>query len=296
MDLYYKQEITVGALVLIALAVMVGGLMWLTGRSIGGGRRVAVSVEFQTVSGLTESDPVMISGVTVGRVAEVRLEEVGRVLVRLDVERRVRPRVDATAAVRSLDFLGAKFVAYTPGTAEDLLPDEAVIAGVGETDLASSAVELTDEATRTLLRAQALLSDETAAQIRRTLSAAERAMAVVARVGGGPLAASAESTLAAVHGAAAALDSTLSNPAISESLSQLDEISVSVREMTEGLAAVTTNLALLLAQMRSPEGTIGKALTDSTVYHDLHEVLQSLKLLLDDIRERPGRYIKVSVF
>jgi hypothetical protein len=29
---------------------------------------------------------------------------------------------------------------------------------------------------------------------------------------------------------------------------------------------------------------------------DMHETMVSLRMLLDDVRERPGRYVQVSVF
>jgi phospholipid/cholesterol/gamma-HCH transport system substrate-binding protein len=103
MDLYYKQEITVGVLVLAALAIMFGGLLWLTGESLTGRGMMMVPVRFETVSGLTAGDPVQISGVTVGRVARVRLEQVGRVVTDLQIREEVSPRVDARAEIRSLE-------------------------------------------------------------------------------------------------------------------------------------------------------------------------------------------------
>jgi phospholipid/cholesterol/gamma-HCH transport system substrate-binding protein len=296
MDLYYKQEIAVGALVIAALVILIALLMWLTGRSITSRGRMVVPVQFTMVSGLTEGDPVQISGVGVGRVARVELAEVGRVLVYIEVDRRVRPRADARAEVGSLDFLGAKYVSYMPGEADELLPDDGVILGGDEVELASSAVRLTEQATQLLQSSQDLLSENMVNQVRQTLAATERAMNVVGRVGAGPIVEDAAATLGALKSAARALDSTLSNPGINESLSQLDEIAESVQEMTQGLAAVTTSLALLLEQMRSPEGSMGKMLTDSTLYVDMHETLQSLRMLLDDVRARPGRYINVTVF
>jgi len=296
MDLYYKQELTVGGLVLVAAVILIAGLLWLTGRNVGGGGRVSVNVQFASVSGLTVGDPVQISGVSVGRVASVDLQEVGHVLVKLEVSSRVRPHTDARASVRSLDFLGAKYVAYTPGTAEEYLPEDGTVTGVEETEIVESATALTQEATRTLVAAQGLLSGDLSGQLERTMAATERAMNVVARLGTGPVSDSLGSTLGAIRGAAKALDSTLMNPGMQESLAQLDEISEGVTEMTQGLAALTENLAALLQTMQNPDGTIGKALTDSTLYNDAHEVLVSLRMLLDDIRERPGRYIRVSVF
>lgn len=296
MDLYYKQEITVGVMVLAALAIMLGGLMWLTGESLTGRGMTKVQVRFETVSGLNKGDPVQISGVTVGRVSRVQLQRVGSVMAELNIREEVRPRLDAGAEVRSLDFLGSKFVAYSPGMAERFLDPDSVIAGVNETELSESAVALAEEATRTLNRAQAIMSEDVVAQVQSTLAAAERALNVVADVGEGPMVDDITASLRSVRNVAASLDSIVSDPSIKESVRQLDEITEGVREMTDGLAAVTQQMALLVEQVRSPDGSIGKALTDTTLYNDMHEVLESLRKLLDDVREHPGRYVNVKVF
>jgi hypothetical protein len=41
---------------------------------------------------------------------------------------------------------------------------------------------------------------------------------------------------------------------------------------------------------------VGRVLTDTTLYNDMHETLVALRRLLDDVREHPGRYINVKVF
>lgn len=296
MDLYFKQEITVGGLVIAAIAVLVGGLMWLTGQSFRTGGRVSVPVQFTSVQGLTQGDPVMISGVSVGRVSHVRLEQVGRVVVEIEVNRQLRPRVDATAAVRSLDFLGAKFVLYDPGESETFLEPDEVIVGSEERDIASGAAELADQASAVLEGSRELLSPETARQLRATLASAEQALNVVRDVGSGPMVDDLAEAIGTFTTAASRLDSILANPAIQRSVDEMDDIAIGVREMTEGFSAVAANLAMLLEQMRSPEGTVGRFLTDSTLYVDMHETMVSLRMLLDDVRERPGRYVQVSVF
>lgn len=296
MDLYYKQELTVGALVLVALAIFLGGLLWLTGKSFTTRGKAVVPVQFGVISGLTAGDPVQISGVNVGRVTRVELEEVGRAVVHLEVHGRFRPRVDAQAQIGSLGFLGDKYISYSPGEAEEFLPDDAIIIGLEETALASSAAQLAEEAGEVLRRGKNLLSDSMTIQVQQTLAAAERALDVVARVGSGPVVETATQTLVSLQGAARSLDSLLGNPALNESISQMDEITESVQEMTDGLAAVTQNLAMMLELMQSPDGSIGRALNDTTLHTDVHELLVSMRLLLDDIRERPGRYVNVTVF
>lgn len=285
MDLHYKQEIKVGMLVIIALAVLFGGMLWLTGRSVGGQGRVDVLALFSSVSGLTNGDPVMISGVQVGRVSNVHLEATGRVVVTLDIEERVRPHTDASAAVRALDFLGSKFIAYDPGTADAMLPADSLIEGTQETDLASNAGDIAASASRLFDQSDAMLT-----QVRATMVAAQQALDVLARIGRGPLVGEAESTLVVVRSAASRIDSTLGNPAIGKSIDQLDELTTNVNEMAAGLAVATNSLGRILTKMDSTGGTMGRLMNDSTLYVDLHETLTQLKLLLEDIRLRPGRY------
>src|SRR3989442_7620884 len=77
MELSYKEEVGVGALVVFGLIAFTVFMFWLTGRSITS-KGVPVAVEFKNVSGLKEGDPVRVSGVKKGRVAHVRLDRVGR--------------------------------------------------------------------------------------------------------------------------------------------------------------------------------------------------------------------------
>ena len=127
MDLTYKQEVSVGALVLAGLVLFVVLLFWFSGKSLSHSG-VYAHVAFANVAGLKEGDPVMVSGVKKGRVAKVALERVGHVLITLELSSDVRPRMDAGAAVGSLDFFGAKFIDFFPGTPEkDWLPDRSEI-------------------------------------------------------------------------------------------------------------------------------------------------------------------------
>ena len=295
MDLYYKQEIRVGLLVIVAVAGFFGGLMWLTGRSFTTGR-LEVKAAFAEIGTLTEGDPVQISGYMVGTVGQVELEEEGRVIVRLEVDRRFRPKVDATVAIRALDFLGAKYIEYSPGTSTSFLEEGQVITGQSSVDLAAVATGLTDDAVEVLLGAQRMLSEQMTDDVHATLAAVREALAVVARVGDGPLVAETRSSMQAFGRVANRLDSTLSNPAITESISQLDELTENVTEMAQGFAGAALALNTMLERMSDTTGSIGKLLADTTIHGDLHELLVSLRQLLDDIRENPGRYTFVSVF
>ena len=138
MDLTYKREVTVGALVLVGFVVFTGFMFWLTGRSIVS-KAIAVPVVFKNVSGLKEGDPVRVSGVKKGRVGQVRLRRVGQVVVTLQLDPEVRPHKDARATVASADFLGAKYVDYDYGVSDTMLADGQSIQGVTEEQFADVA-------------------------------------------------------------------------------------------------------------------------------------------------------------
>jgi ABC-type transporter Mla subunit MlaD len=132
MDLTYKQEVGVGALVLAGLVLFVVGLFWFSGRSIGH-RGTYARVVFTSVAGLKEGDAVLISGVKVGRVSKVSLERVGRVTVTLELsgDPRVQPPSSATATVTSLDFFGTKSFVYPPAPRPTAAAATSVIVGRG---------------------------------------------------------------------------------------------------------------------------------------------------------------------
>jgi phospholipid/cholesterol/gamma-HCH transport system substrate-binding protein len=296
MDLTYKQELKVGVLVMAGLAVFTLGLMWLSGKTIGPASTVVVPVRFTNVAGLRPGDPVQTSGVKVGRVANVVLEGVGNVMVYLEVDRARRPHVDAQAMVASADFFGAKYIDYIPGSAAELLRDGQVISGTREVPVTEAAANLTTRASDALQGVQTLLSQRTAEDIHRTLVAVERTLGVIAKIGEGPTVGETQQTLQAVQRLAIRLDSTFAKPDFRKSLDQLDEVAQGLKEMTDGLSQATTALGSILAKIDRGEGVIGKAVNDSTLHGDLHDVLVSLRKLLDDMRERPGRYVNVKVF
>jgi phospholipid/cholesterol/gamma-HCH transport system substrate-binding protein len=65
---------------------------------------------------------------------------------------------------------------------------------------------------------------------------------------------------------------------------------------SESIARAATSLETILARLESGEGTLGQLLANDTLYTNLTAAAESARLLLDDLRENPGRYINVSIF
>jgi len=299
MDLYYRQEISVGLLVIAAAVVFFVGLMWLRGTPLGGGGRVEVQVEFEDVSGLAKGDPVFVSGYNVGRVASIEFRGVENILVVLEVSDVVRPRADARASVAALDFLGQMKIDYLPGVSSDLWPEDRVLTGTRQAGLTDGVPELKDQASQVLLGLQAFTTDEMANNLSGTLTALEgavnRVSAILAEMPPGT-GANVAGSIETSRRVMAHLDSILGNSSIQESVNQLDELTESLREMADGLSGTTKAMSSVVTKIDSGQGTLGLALTDTTLHHDIHELLNAMTELLDDMRLRPGRYFRLKVF
>ena len=297
MDLHYKQEVSVGLMVIAATALFAAGLAWLSGKHIGPTSAVRVPVQFTNVLGLKAGDAVQTSGVKVGRVQTVRLEDVGRVMVYLEVDPDQRPHSDATAAVAPLDIMGARYINYTPGKSPQLLAKGHAITGAREMALEEGAAGLTQRATEAIASAQTIFNERTALDIHTTMVAATHALDMITKIGGGPQLQEATETVRSLQVIAVRLDSILSNPSIKKSLDQMDELTTSLKEMSQGLASTSQSLGSILKKMDEGQGSLGKAVNDSTLYHDLHETMIKVQKLIDDIQRDPHRYMpSVKVF
>lgn len=96
-----RDEVVVGATVVLALVVIVGGALWLSEAELGAGGQTHAA-RFRTVGGLGVGDPVVLRGVRVGRVAAIRLTEGNWVETELQIYRDIalpeQPAVIAASA------------------------------------------------------------------------------------------------------------------------------------------------------------------------------------------------------
>ncbi len=287
MDLTYKQEVGVGAIVLVGLAVFLAGMFYLTGRSLSA-TGIPVDVMFESVAGLKQGDPVLISGVKKGRVARVALERVKSVRVTLEIANDVAPHIDASAAVAATDFFGAKHIDYNPGSRDEMLPRGRVITGSNAPDINDVAQGVATRANELMENATNIVSDRLGEDIHNTLIVTQRAMNTLSDMPEGPFVKQTTRTLQATEKAMARVDSMLG----SGTGANVDSISRNLARLTDHLSHTTAQLDTLLSRINRGEGTLGRLASDTMMYHDLHELSVSLTTLLKDLKEHPDKYIK----
>jgi phospholipid/cholesterol/gamma-HCH transport system substrate-binding protein len=303
MDTSYKQEVTVGALVILAIVLFIVGSTWLRGRSVGGDTEDYWKIQFKQASNLKASSPVRVSGVMVGKVEHIELLDVGKVLVYVSLAERITPRVDATAQVVAVGFVGDAAVELDPGASPQRLPKDRIIVGRQAAGFNDLATKLGDRADSVLILAQELMNEETTQHLRETmrslqgtLRAAQRTMEVYGNPAKGPTA-ELTRTLAALQAVGARLDSTLANPALARTITRSDTLTANLAKMSAQFATTGARLDSVLARVNQGEGTLGKFATDSGLYHDMRDLSQSMKKLVDELSKNPGKIpVTVKIF
>lgn len=295
MDLNYKQQFTVGALVIGAVVVFIVGTLWLSGKNIGGPGDLT-TIEFAQVGTLKEGSPVVISGVNKGKVAQIRLIEPGKVHVMISLAKDVSPRSDASARIISTSMLGDAAVDFSPGTSATRLARTGVLQGTTDPAISERVAALGDRADSVMLGAQELLGRRTQDDLHATMVAMQRMLNTISE----RLPSSTEEatrTMAVMRRLSERLDSTLANPGLSAGLRNLDSVTGNLSRMTAQLTHTSATLDTLLGNINSGRGTLGKFAADSGLYTDLRGTLQSMKTLIDDIQRNPGRItVQLKVF
>jgi phospholipid/cholesterol/gamma-HCH transport system substrate-binding protein len=295
MDLTYKREATVGTVIIAAIVLFFIGTTWLSGRSVGGSLEDYWKIQFRDAGNLKTSSAVRISGVAVGKVEKIQLVDVGKVLVSVSLPERITPKVDATAKIVAVGFVGDAVVEFNPGEASVPLAKSKIIIGSQALGLADRAQVLSDRADSILLGAQAIVNQKTADQLRSTLTAlegtlkaAQRTMTIYADSSHGPTA-ELTKTLASFQKLSTRLDSALAHPALSRTLSRTDTLTSNLAAMTAQLRSTAERLDTLLAGINRGQGTLGKFATDSGFYYDIRDLSHSMRELLDELKKHPGK-------
>ena len=287
MDLTYKQEVGVGAIVLVGVAVFLVGMFYLTGRSLGTSG-LSVDVMFESVAGLKQGDPVLVSGVKKGRVARVALERVKSVRVTMEIQRDVAPHIDASAAVAAMDLFGAKFIDYNPGAREEMLARGRVIAGSNQPDITDVAQGVANRANELMENAANIVSDRLGEDIHNTLIVTQRAMNTLANAPDGPFIKQTTRTLQATERVMSRVDSMLA----SGTGRNIDSISTNLTRLTNNLTRTTASIDTLLERINRGQGTLGRMAADTAMYANLRDLSVALTALLTDLKEHPDKYMK----
>ena len=300
-----SNEVKLGMAIFAAVIVFVGGIIYLRGVDFQK-REYTLTILYNNVNGLQEGNPITIAGLAVGKVEELKL--IGTAIsVTVQIQNKVQFPVDSKAYIKSSSLMGGKLIAITPGIESEVLHNGDTLTGSYEadlTELTSTLAPISSNVLGILERVNTTFDEKTRRNIQNILADVNRSSSELERI---------------IHDEGQRLDFAIGNfAAFSENLSKfainLDSIALSQRtnldtsmatirivtynlqQASENLRSTTQSLDVVLGKIQKGHGTLGKLVHEEKLYNDIDSLASNLNLLVKDLRENPGKYVKVSVF
>ena len=301
----YKKEFKIGLFVVIILVVSFFTINYLRGKDLLN-REIELCGRYENLDGLVVSAPVYIKGYKAGKVLDVDYEsETGDFLVTCSVLKQFNVPVDSKMMVYAVDIMGTKGIRIELGQSSDYAQDGDMLVSYSE---ASMLDELAGGVTPVLKKVGVLLDslNHTVAGINNLLSDSNRETLSRTFVHLEATLKNLSSVSSVFEGKSAEFETFIDNlAALSTDFTEIAEkVDTTITDFSEFIAAidednineVVDSFNHFLKSLNDPEGSIGKLLTDKSVYDSVDELLNDVDILVKKIQENPRKYIKISVF
>lgn len=113
-------EFGVGLFLLIGLACLGYISLKLGDLQLWNGSSYEVYAKFSTIGGLREKATVTMAGVDIGQVKKIGLKD-GQAFITLSINKTVQLEEDAIASIKTMGLIGDKYVAISPGGADEYI-------------------------------------------------------------------------------------------------------------------------------------------------------------------------------
>jgi len=292
-------ELRVGIVVVIAVAILFFGALWIKEIKFNV-ERYRYSVLFPNVGALEVGDPVTVLGVSKGKVERIVLEG-GDVLVTLNLTTDVRLKKDAKFTVMNIGLMGERFVEVKPGHSPELLDLSRPVKGFYDTgipEVMGMTGQMLEEIRRLVAHLEGVFgtqwSQESIKETIRDLRKLSADLVALLEKNKDKL----ENTANDLSYTSSELKGILEDNKykIQSSVDNFASSSAKLDTFSTTLSSLSLSLKNLTQKIESGEGTLGKLVNDSTLYDDLKKTTQNVDGLITDIKKNPKRYLKFSLF
>ena len=301
----WSSEARIGIVVFVAALIFVGGIIVLRGIDLRS-KDYSLNVLFANVNGLVSGSKVTVAGLEIGSVESMSMAG-KEIAVNLSLKTKVRLPRDSKAIIKSETIMGGKFVEIIPGTDPGMLQDGDSLSGVYEADLSQLTATLAPISTNVLgilENVNSTFDEPTRKRIQAVVSNLSRSTARMDEVikNEGSRLDVAITDFGTFSKNLSKLARTLDTIAITQ-WGKIDSGMTSIKKAAQNLDRISlqlenasSTLNALLTKVKSGEGTMGKLIYDTKLYNDIDSLAVNLNLLVQDLRQNPHRYVRVSVF
>ena len=305
------NETKIGALTAIAITILILGYSFLSGNDVFSSSNKFYAI-YKSVDGLAVSKPVLVNGFEVGRISHMELQQDGRTIVELKVQKQYNVPANTTAKLVSTDLLGSKAIVFEYGNSKEYAENKDTLKADIQGSLAESLQPIQSKAEKLITKL-----DSSLASINKMLNPAfqknvDRSFMSIAN------------TLQTLEGMTKKIDNLVASQTghidgimsnaesvsgnLKTSSSKLNGIASNLDKFSKDLASSDLNKTLAnankavaelqtaIGKINNGNGSLSQLINDPKMYNNLNAASASLNALLVDFKAHPGRYVSFSVF
>lgn len=291
-----RDEVAVGVLITVAIAILAVGALWLARGGLSTG--YPLYTRFEWGQSLKQGQPVLLAGVNVGYVSDVKLRRDGYLDVTFRVNGDQTIPKGSVASVKPVGIFGDVAVALTPTIPVSPLnyaPGDTVPPGTPTPDIGQimTRVDSIGQSVERMAHAfdVELVQAGGVRDLRKTI-ATTTALAAQMQSIAAEQNRNLTATLNAYRRAATAIDSAR----IDSTLRSFSSTSQNFAKLASTLDSASRQLNVALGRLNTGEGSAGRLLTDTSLYRDVRNLVGSVDSLMADFKKNPKKYINLRIF
>jgi phospholipid/cholesterol/gamma-HCH transport system substrate-binding protein len=310
----FSKEAKIGIIGVVGIAILFWGINFLKGKDFFSNDKLLFAV-YDQVEGLSASRPVMVNGLKVGLIRDLELIEngSGKILVSMLISNKIQIPSDSKADIFSTDILGSKGIKIIVGTSQVLAKNRDTLqSGVTPTlteevsaqvaPIRAKAESLLSSMDSVLITVREVFNEQTKQNLKRSFE-------------------SISNSLTSIESITTSLDTVLSTDGRMKNIFvNLESISTNLKNnneeitrMIENFSAISDTIARsnisatlehtrktleqtagIMEKVNKGEGTLGQLANNDSLYRNLNATAADLDSLLKDLKNNPGRYVRLS--
>lgn len=306
-----SNETKVGALTIIAIALLFIGYSFLKGNNVFSSENIFYT-EYDNVDGLAVSKPVLVNGYQIGRVSKLTLQPNGKIKTEFKIDDKVDIPSNTVARIVSADLLGSKAIVFELGNSTTMARNGDPLLSDVQANLMEKVEPLQKKIENLVVKLDSVLTGVNSvldADFQRDFKSSVHSISVslknLEKITG-DVDGMVGSERARLTNILANLESITSNfkqhnSKINSILANIDNLSddlskTQIKETVDNANQAMLQVRMITDKINSGEGSLSLLLNDEKLYNNLANSSESLNQLIEDLKKNPGKYLKISIF
>ena len=298
-----SKEIKAAFFVLSTILLFIFGFNYLKGSSILDKQKTIYAV-YDEVDGLLVGANVMINGLSIGNVTELDfLPNSTKILVTLKVKDKLNFSSKSTASIYETGVLGGLAISIDPIFERESIvkTGDTLMSSVrpGLTELINRQIEpLSRQLQSTITSVDSIFTGASNVLNRQTQEDIKESISVLS------------SAINAINNSSLIIEETLTskNSQINNTIENFEKISSNLSNVSDelnsfdissllfNLEVTVDGISSIVDKLDSDNSTLGKLVNKDEIYDNLNTSIESLNILINDIKANPKKYVHFSVF